>query len=152
MKTQKVKEKFIELRAKGFSYNKISKQLKVSKQTLINWGRDFESNIKDLQEIELETLREKFLLLKKDRIRIFGKRLLAIDKELDRRKLADISTDKLMLLLLKIYEAFPEISKHKSKLTKEEEMQEKMHAGIDRWTRIITGEYETTKDQKLTDF
>jgi len=40
MKDQKLKEEFLVLRAQGQSFEKIAKQLKVSKQTLINWSRD----------------------------------------------------------------------------------------------------------------
>lgn len=39
MKDQETKERFIELRAKGLSFDKISKELKVSKQILIDWSR-----------------------------------------------------------------------------------------------------------------
>ena len=35
MKPQSVKENFIDLRAKGFSFDNIAKELKMSKQTLI---------------------------------------------------------------------------------------------------------------------
>jgi transposase len=33
------KEQFIELRAKGVSYDEIAKEIGVSKPTLIKWGR-----------------------------------------------------------------------------------------------------------------
>jgi len=39
MKDQQTKEKFIELRAKGLSFDKISRELRISKQTLINWSK-----------------------------------------------------------------------------------------------------------------
>jgi len=46
--TQKTREKFIELRAENISFNKIAKQLKVSKSTLIMWARLYEMEIRDL--------------------------------------------------------------------------------------------------------
>jgi len=36
-----LKQRFIEMRAKDISYDKISKELGVSKQTLINWSKEF---------------------------------------------------------------------------------------------------------------
>jgi hypothetical protein len=52
-------DKFIELTAMGLSYDKISKQLKVSKSTLIEWPKVFEPRIRHLRNIKLEPLREK---------------------------------------------------------------------------------------------
>jgi transposase len=47
-------DKFIELTAMGLSYDKISKQLKVSKSTLIEWSKVFEPGIRHLRNIKLE--------------------------------------------------------------------------------------------------
>jgi len=48
MKEQTVKERFLALRAQGLSFEKIARQLKVSKQTLINWSREFRYEISNL--------------------------------------------------------------------------------------------------------
>ena len=42
MMDQEVKNKFIEFRARGLTYNKILVKLGVSKTTLINWSKDYE--------------------------------------------------------------------------------------------------------------
>jgi transposase len=39
--TQKTREQFIELRAENISFDKIAKQLKVSKSTLMAWAKSF---------------------------------------------------------------------------------------------------------------
>ncbi len=49
MKDNETKNKFIELRAKGFSFAKISKELKTSKQTLVTWSKDLTLEIKNLK-------------------------------------------------------------------------------------------------------
>ena len=41
---------FITLRADGLSFDKIAKQLKISKATLIQWSKLFEDNIKENDE------------------------------------------------------------------------------------------------------
>ena len=99
MKDQETKEKFIELRAKGISFEKIAKELKVSKQTLISWSKEFKLQIANLREIELEALREKYYLTKRQQLELFGQQLQAIKTELEKRNLSDVPTDKLFDLL-----------------------------------------------------
>jgi len=99
MKDMKTKERFVELRAKGWSFEKIAKELKVCKQTLINWSKELSIMISNLRAIELEALQEKYYSTKKARIELFGKRLEAIKKELEKRDLSEIPTAKLFELL-----------------------------------------------------
>jgi transposase-like protein len=40
-----LKEKFIQLRAKGFSFDKIAKEISTSKPTLLKWSEEFEGEI-----------------------------------------------------------------------------------------------------------
>ena len=103
MHARRTKNKFIELKAKGLSYDKISKRLKTSKQTLINWGREFEKEIEELKGYELEALREKYYLQKEKRLELFGEEILRLKKEIVKRKLNKIPTYRLFDLLLKIY-------------------------------------------------
>lgn len=103
MKDQETKEGFVELRAKGWSFDRIAQELRVSNQTLINWRREFALQISNLKAIELEALREKFFLLKEQQIEVFGERLKAVRDELDGRDLKDMSTEKLFDLLQKLY-------------------------------------------------
>ena len=99
-----LKSQFVELRAKGYSYAKIAKRLKLSKGTLANWSQELEAEIASLKAMELEALQEEFFLLKEGRIRLLGEQVLSIKEELQKRDFSDVSTDKLLELLLK-YEA-----------------------------------------------
>ncbi len=101
MKNQKTKEKFVELRAEGLSFDRISKKLRTSKQTLIDWSKEFGREISLLKAVELEALHEQYFMSKERRIVLFGEKLKSIKGELDKRKLKDISTDKLFDLLIK---------------------------------------------------
>ena len=58
-------KKFLILRAEGLSFDKIVKELSVSKPTLIQWGKLFKSDIQDLQFLELRDLKEKYRYDKK---------------------------------------------------------------------------------------
>jgi len=95
------KHRFIELRAKGMSFAKIAKKLKVSKQTLINWSDEFRYEIENLKAVELEALQEKYYIHKEQRIRMFGEQLKAVRKELKKRDLSGLSTEKLVDLLIR---------------------------------------------------
>jgi len=95
------KEKFIELRAKGWTFDKIAKELHKRKATLIDWSKELESEIANRKSIELEVLYEKHYLLKEQRIEKLGNLLNKIINEIDNRNFKDIPTDKLFDLLLK---------------------------------------------------
>lgn len=100
-KDNRVKENFIELRAKGLSYDKISEKLNVSKPTLIEWSKEFSIEINNLKAIELETIQEKYFMLKKQRIQDLGKILAKINKAIDERDLSSTNNDKLLELKIK---------------------------------------------------
>jgi len=76
------KEKFIELRAKGYSFDKIAKELGRAKQTLIDWSKELEEEIANLKALELEALYEKYYLHKENRLQTFGELLGKIKKEI----------------------------------------------------------------------
>jgi len=99
MEDIKTREEFIELRARGYSFDKIAGKLHLAKQTLIDWSKEFEEEIANLKAVELEALYEKYFLLKEKRLQTFGELLKRIKTELDKRKLKDIPTDKLLELL-----------------------------------------------------
>lgn len=110
MKDQETKEKFVELRAKGLSFDRIAAELHVSKQSLINWAKELENEIGNMRRIELEALQEKYYMLKSQRIELFGEKLKAIKDELDKRNLSDLPTDKLFDLFVKYFNLLKEES------------------------------------------
>jgi len=101
MEPIETKNKFIELRAKGYSFDKIAKELGKAKQTLIDWSKELEEEIANLKALELEALYEEFYLLKEDRLRRLGKILKSIEDQLLDRDLSEVATDRLLDLLLK---------------------------------------------------
>ena len=60
METTKQQMEFITLRADGLSFDKIAKQLKVSKVTLIQWSKLFEDNIKELQFLGMVEIKKQY--------------------------------------------------------------------------------------------
>jgi len=101
MELLSTKEKFIELRAKGYSFDKIAKETGKAKQTLIDWSKNFQEEIANLKAIELEALYEKYYLLKENRVKTFGEVLSKLRSEIEKRDLSEVATDKLLELFLK---------------------------------------------------
>jgi hypothetical protein len=103
MEPIELKEKFILLRAKGYSFDRIAKELGKNKQTLVNWSRELEEEIANLKSMEIEALNERFFISKQHKIEVFGELLSKIKGEIEERDLHDVPTDKLMDLFLKYY-------------------------------------------------
>ncbi len=101
MADSKTREKFIELRAKGLSFDKIAKDLGKAKQTLIDWSKDYQEEIANLKALELETLYEKYYLQKEARLKTFGEMLNKIKTEIETRDLSEVPTARLLDLLLR---------------------------------------------------
>jgi hypothetical protein len=104
MKDQAVKEQFVEFRARGWSFYRIAKELKVSKQSLVNWSRELSLEIRNLRGIEHEALLEQYALTREGRIQFLGDLMKKIREELASRSLASVSTERLVDLSLKVGE------------------------------------------------
>ena len=105
MKNANEKERFVELRAEGRSYADIAVALKISKPTLIAWGKDLQKEISNARTLRMDELFEKYAVAKSKRVEVFGKRLEAIMTELDKRDLSDCLTPVLLTLALKYGES-----------------------------------------------
>lgn len=101
MESLDVKERFIELRAKGYSFDKIAKELGKAKQTLIDWSRELQEEIASRKALELESLYDQFSLMREHRLRHLGQTLQRLQTEIESRDLSDIPTEKLLDLQLK---------------------------------------------------
>lgn len=101
--TFELKEHFILLRARGYSFDRLTKELGKSKQTLVNWAREFEEEIANAKNIELDSLNERFFLTKQAKIEAFGTLLSKIKNEIESRDLSEVNTDKLLDIFLKYH-------------------------------------------------
>ena len=101
MELLETKERFIELRAKGWSFDKIAKEIGKAKQTLIDWSKELQDEIANRKALELEALYETYYLQRESRLQTFGAMLTKIKKEVESRDLSDVPTDKLLDLFLK---------------------------------------------------
>lgn len=89
---------FITLRADGLSFDKIAKQLKTSKATLIQWSKLFEDNIKELQFYAMVEVKNSFTHSIKRRYETLLKQLDKIDNAILNADLSEESLKDLIQL------------------------------------------------------
>jgi len=91
-------KKFLLLRADGISFDKIAKELKVTKKTLIQWSRLFQEDIKDLQFQDMQHLKEKYKYGKSAQYEQLLKNLEKFNKAIDDADLSDATIKELHLI------------------------------------------------------
>ena len=143
METLDVKQRFIELRAKGWSFDKIAKELGKAKQTLLDWSKDLDLEIAQAKAIELETIYESYSLYKEARLKMIGGILSKIKEELDQRDLSDVPTDKLLDLLLTYEGVLKEMIVEPIFLSSKEMVEEREERNLLENQSTITAEGET---------
>ena len=95
-------QRFIELRAQGWSYARLMTELNVTKPTLIAWSRKHQFQLQNLMAIEREALGEKWLASTADRVNRLGEQLRQVEGELSQRNLGDLTTLQLYTLALSL--------------------------------------------------
>lgn len=98
------KQKFIELRAKGYSFDSISKQLNTSKPTLLKLNRELAADINKHKFLELEGLAEQYKMLRTARLEALNKLLDRVDTALETADFGRLPADKLVEVRQKISE------------------------------------------------
>jgi len=101
MKDTDLKERFIEMRAAGDSYDKIAKELNKSKTTLILWNRELFKEIGNLEFLHYKALLEKHKLTQKAKIEFFVEEIEKIKKALQNKDYDNLSVAELTKLLEK---------------------------------------------------
>lgn len=105
-KTPEAQEKLIELRAKGWSYMAIAKEIGISKPTVINWARELKNEIANRKAFELEALSEKYYQQKAQQIETYGEFQQKIREEIEERlnkgEIEDLNTKDLFALFFEV--------------------------------------------------
>ena len=98
MHSEETIQRFIELRAQGCTYARLTTELNVSKPTLIAWSRKHQFQIQNLRTIELEALADKWLASVSDRVKALGEQLRRVEAEIAGRNPGDLTTAQLFTL------------------------------------------------------
>ena len=103
--------KFILLRSDGISFDKIAKELKVSKVTLIQWSKLFEDNIKELQFLAMVEIKKQYSNTVAKRYETLLQQLDKIDNAILEADLKEESLKDLIQLLQHTYSQIESIEK-----------------------------------------
>ena len=95
-------EEFVRLRGLGLSYAKISEEIGVCVATLVKWSKKFANEISNGRVVELERLREEYMLSQEHRIKLLGTQLSQITQEILDRDLGEVPTWRLFYLQQKL--------------------------------------------------
>ena len=95
MTDQETINRFVFLRAQGWSFNRITVELNVSKPTLIKWSRQHEFEIANLRATETEGLAERVFRQRHERWEVLARQLKRLEEEIDKRDLEEIPASRL---------------------------------------------------------
>jgi hypothetical protein len=98
MHIEDTQNKFVELRAQGWSLGHIATELHVSKRTLVEWNREFADDIQSFRAAEQELVREKFLSSREEELNRLARLQKDVEDELANRPLKFIPIEKLFRL------------------------------------------------------
>ena len=98
MHTIETNHRFIELRARGWSFARVAAELRVNQNSLVSWQRKFRQEIADLKAVELEALQERLLASHEDELTRLAGHLNRVEAVLAGRKLEYVSTEFLFSL------------------------------------------------------
>ena len=96
MKDLKTKEKFVELRAEGRSFDSIADELKMSKTTLIKWSQELDREISNAKFFAYQRLTEQYKITNQERINCLMRKLQEINKALDKKDYNELSVKELL--------------------------------------------------------
>ena len=102
MKDLVTKEKFIELRAEGRSFDSIAKELNVSKTTLITWSQKLKREINNARYLAYQRIIEQYQMTKIERINSLMQQLQKINNAIDEKDIKELSYKDLILLKEKL--------------------------------------------------
>lgn len=100
--TEEKRLEILTLRAEGLSYAAVAERAGVAKQTAVDECKRGEERLATMTALRLEEMYETLCVTKGERIKAHADTLNRIRAELERRDLADIPTDRLISLQMKV--------------------------------------------------
>jgi hypothetical protein len=95
MNDQETIARFIFMRSQGWSFNRITLELKISKPTLIKWSRQHQFEIQNLRATETEGLAERIFGERHKRWEALAHQLKRLEEEIATRDLEEIPASRL---------------------------------------------------------
>jgi len=98
MHTEAARDKFVELRAQGWTLGHIATELRVSKRTLVDWNAELAAEVQSLRAYELDLLKEKFLASREEELNRLTRLQKDVEDELASRPLKHLPVETLFKL------------------------------------------------------
>jgi glutathionylspermidine synthase len=108
MHSQEAQDKFIELRAQGWTLQHIATELHISKRTLVEWNHAFAADIQSCRAVEVELLKEKFLASRDEDLNRMARLKKDVDDELSNRTLKFVPIEKLFRIATELRQEIQE--------------------------------------------
>jgi len=102
MKDLETRERFVELRAQGRSFESIAEELNVSKTTLITWSQKLDREIQNARYLAYQKLIEQYKMTKIERINSLMQQLQKINNAIDEIDIKELSYKDLIILKEKL--------------------------------------------------
>ena len=96
---------FVEMRARGNSFDTIAKKLGVSKGTLVNWSKALRQEVDNARAMEQESIIEQYQITRAHQLELLGQQLAKIKKEVAGRNFTDVPTERLITTQIKLLDA-----------------------------------------------
>jgi len=102
MNKEELKEKFIEFRINGETFESIAEKLNVSKQTLINWSKDdlVKETISTARLIRHQKLLQGYGQNRDAKIEYYSSLLKKLKDELEKRDFSSLTSEKLLTVII----------------------------------------------------
>jgi len=113
MLTADRQDQFIELRSQGWSLGHIATEIHVSKRTLVDWNREFASQIQAFRKATLKLLEEKTVASREEELDLLLRLQKDVQDELANRPLRHVPVDKLFRLAVDLRSQINEMTKEK---------------------------------------
>ena len=98
MKDLKTREKFVELRAEGRSFDSIAQELNVSKSALLKWSQELEKEINNAKYYAYQRLIEQYKLTKVERANFIMQALQRVNEAIEQKDVKTLSIKELLML------------------------------------------------------
>jgi transposase-like protein len=100
MKTNETKVRFVEMRARGLSFGKISAELNTSPETLYRWQRSMRAEIEAKTIAEREKIVERFKLAESERLEKYCSLYQRVSEQVDKEYLDTVPAHHLIGMML----------------------------------------------------
>ncbi|MBD3340336.1 MAG: hypothetical protein GF353_14575 [Candidatus Lokiarchaeota archaeon] len=111
MKDSEIKQRFIEMRVDGASFETCANELGISKSKAIQWNKDLQRDINNLEFDKCQTVLGTCKLTKQKRVEFLAKNLEKIHNALENKSYEDMSVKELLILQEKFQTEMNELTK-----------------------------------------